>query len=306
MDARHRQALADRLKVARSGRVSRLLHNPAREVLAIASRLVQRVAPVTFSTPARTFWDDEMEVMLPEPVSLYIFRYGFFEADLTAMLVSRVRPGDVVYDVGAHFGYFSLLASALVGDTGRVFSFEPTPGTYAVLKRNLAGHPNAEAIQAAMSDKRGQATFSDFGVRYSAFNSVLAPRLDAATRDRLKPAKHVVETWNMDRFVEERGKPPTFVKIDAESAELAILSGMTNVLREHRPVVSIEVGDMDVPGAPRSREIVDFMASVGYEPYEFDGRGLVRHEPRTEYRYTNLLFAPAGVSLIDEPQGRAS
>ncbi len=237
-----------------------------------------------------------MRVVLPEPVSLHIYRYGFFEAELTTMLLQCVRPGDTFYDVGAHFGYYSLLASELVGSGGRVVSFEPTPSTYAVLAENLSRTKNALQVPSAVSDRRGTVRLSDFGVRFSAFNSVLAPRLGERVRRTIRAQVHDVPSWSLDEYVASHGPAPSFVKIDAESAELAILRGMRQVLRENQPLVTLEVGDMDIPGAPTGRELVDVMTSHDYVAYEFRDGHIVRHEPRSRYGFANLLFAPVGVS----------
>ena len=60
---------------------------------------------------ATTFWGGRMEIVVPEAVSTQIFRYGFFEEDVCLFLLKSLRPGMVCVDVGAHFGFFTLLAS---------------------------------------------------------------------------------------------------------------------------------------------------------------------------------------------------
>ena len=81
----------------------------------------------------RTFWGDVMTVVLPECVSQGIARESYYEPLETVVLMQLVAPGSVFFDIGAHMGYFTLLASRLVGETGRVHAFEPTPQTYSVL-----------------------------------------------------------------------------------------------------------------------------------------------------------------------------
>ena len=74
-----------------------------------------------------------MSVVLPEMISLQLYMYGLFDELVTGMALRAGRQGDVVLDVGAHFGYFTLLFSRLVGESGRIVSLEPTPSTFAVL-----------------------------------------------------------------------------------------------------------------------------------------------------------------------------
>src|SRR5438034_4170766 len=90
------------------------------------------------STSAETFWTGRFEAVLPESVSTHIWRYGFFEDDVCLFLLRTLAPGMVFVDVGAHFGFFTLLASELVGEAGRVVALEPMPRTFTQLSRNTS------------------------------------------------------------------------------------------------------------------------------------------------------------------------
>lgn len=78
-----------------------------------------------------------MRVVLPEAVSSEILRFGYIEENLIAALFTSVPAGGTVFDVGAHFGFFSLLAHRLGGTKGYVRAFEPVPKTYSVLRRSV-------------------------------------------------------------------------------------------------------------------------------------------------------------------------
>jgi predicted methyltransferase len=82
-----------------------------------------------------------MEVQLPESMSEQLVRFGLIEPDVTAYLLALLRFGDSFIDVGAHYGYHSLLAAQLVGPRGYVHAFEPTPSTRQVLMTNTTGIP---------------------------------------------------------------------------------------------------------------------------------------------------------------------
>ncbi|MFC9220816.1 FkbM family methyltransferase [Streptomyces hygroscopicus] len=241
-----------------------------------------------------------MSIALPEEVSVSIHRYGFVDYDLTAFLLSHVRPGSTVVDVGAHIGYYTMLASALVGPAGKVWSFEPTPSTLSVLRRNVDRLPNALVVPAAVWSKREELVFHDHGLGYSAYNSAFRARLPDAVRERIPSVPFTVEAVSLDEHVRAEGIDVDFVKIDAESAEAHVLEGMRDLLARRRPVISLEVGDLDVPGAPSSRELVDTLMTAGYEPWELRRGTPVPHRPRTHYVYQNLLFAPAGQWHADD------
>src|SRR5579863_8895781 len=68
------------------------------------------------------FFGSSMDIVLPETISESLYLYGFFDDLVTGMAIQCVNPGDTVLDIGAHFGYFSLLFSHLTGKTGRVVS----------------------------------------------------------------------------------------------------------------------------------------------------------------------------------------
>src|SRR5688572_7947920 len=93
-------------------------------------------------TRARTFWGQDMRVTYPEVVSIALARYGFVEEGLTSLLIRLLDEGMTFFDVGGHYGYFSLLAAQLVGPRGQVHTFEPAPGTFEVLRHNTAPLPN--------------------------------------------------------------------------------------------------------------------------------------------------------------------
>lgn len=82
----------------------------------------------------------------------YIYCFGVWEPNLTHWVRSRLRPNDVFVDIGANIGYFSLLASRLVGGDGAVVAVEAMPETFERLQRNIAlncAARNVRAVNAA-------------------------------------------------------------------------------------------------------------------------------------------------------------
>jgi FkbM family methyltransferase len=263
----------------------------------IATRSLLAAAAVagTKRARARTFWGAEMLVLFPEPVSVQLYRFGYYEEGLTRAFLDLVGPGMVVFDVGAHFGYFSLLAKTLVGSQGSVHSFEPSPSTFRVLSENTRKWPSIAIHRIAMYSSETRIKFFDYGIEHSAYNSAFQPRLPEALRRALPRVAIDVATTTIDGFVARSSVVPSFVKIDAESAELHILQGMDRTLRRHRPTVSLEVGDFltDVAEVARSRELVEYLVARDYDAYETTLEGLVPHVLRDRYEYENLVFIPA-------------
>jgi FkbM family methyltransferase len=239
---------------------------------------------------AELFFGERMNVLLPEPVSVELYRCGYFEAGLSAAMIRLLKPGDTFFDVGSHFGYASLLACALVGQDGQVVAFEPTPLTQAILRQNLAEHSQAKVESFAMWRSPGTLLLNDFGLIGSAFNSFAEPRsefLSTQSRTRM-----LVPATTLDEYVLKTNMIPNFIKIDAESAEMAIIEGATQTLSTHRPIVTLEVGDFDIPGVPTSRDLVSCMIDSRYHAYEVNRFRLEKHQLRDRYQYDNLIFLP--------------
>jgi precorrin-6B methylase 2 len=80
-----------------------------------------------------------------------------YEPMTTLAFHTLVQPGDRVVDVGAHVGYFTLLAARLCGPNGRVFAFEPHPDNFRLLERNIRenGAENVTAVRKAVADRAG-------------------------------------------------------------------------------------------------------------------------------------------------------
>jgi FkbM family methyltransferase len=128
----------------------------------------------------------------------------------------------VVVDVGAHIGYFALLAAQLVGERGRVFAFEPMPTTYQLLTMNIKanGLKNIIPIQKAVWNKSGTATFT---IRPDSLG-------ESFLGDHGYGKRTEVETICLDDFLADFGSRVDFIKMDIEGAEFTALGGMKNIL----------------------------------------------------------------------------
>jgi FkbM family methyltransferase len=215
----------------------------------IAHRLLlSRIASgtgVPVPVKCRTFWGGSFVGVLPDPVSTSIYCYGFFDPEVTEMVISCLRAGDTVIDVGAHFGFVSLLSAQLVGPSGHVHSFEPTPATYEVLKRNAAlADGRVEINQVAVSSRSGeQVVLTDFGPGLSAFNTLGVGRLAPAQGSSRRREAVCVTTKALDDYCSERSLRPSVIKIDAEGAEQEVLDGARETIEQCMPTLILEVGD---------------------------------------------------------------
>jgi len=150
---------------------------------------------------------------------------GRYEPATTLLFQETLQSGMVVIDIGAHVGYYTLLAAKLVGPTGKVYAFEPAPGNHDTLLKNIAlnNYSNITATKMAISDQKGNATIYLSGLdtgRHSLYQHGLPEQGNAS-----------VETTTLDYFLESQGWPQIdLIKIDVEGAEIAVLDGMSQLL----------------------------------------------------------------------------
>jgi FkbM family methyltransferase len=153
---------------------------------------------------------------------------GLYELETRRCMEAHVRKGAVVFDVGAHHGLYTLLASVLVGPTGRVFSFEPLPQNARILDRHLRMNRirNVRVLNRAASDVTGTARFST-GISH--------------WEGSLNPGGQLeVATVALDDVVGDEVPAPDVVKMDVEGAEERVLKGARNMLQRHRPLIVFE------------------------------------------------------------------
>jgi FkbM family methyltransferase len=275
-------------------RLKRLVKDPFRTLPYYALQAIAYQYP--FKVRKKTLWGVPMTYYLPEGNAIYY--YGFFEANLTNFFINFLQEGDVFFDVGAHVGYYTMLARELVGETGSVHSFEPTPRTFRSLVENIREFKNVSANNAAVFNEETEIEFADYGPKYSAFNSY-KERTGESMKFLGKPEIVSAKTVSLDNYCRERSLQPTVVKIDAEGAEHMILQAMTRIIADIKPIITIEVAGGEEWKDNCARSIA-ILRSNGYECFEATLEGQLKtHHPQATYSYENLIFVHAEkLSLI--------
>jgi FkbM family methyltransferase len=184
------------------------------------------------------------------------------EADVESTFLANLHAGDVVYDVGANIGWYSLLAGRAVGPSGQVFAFEPSVHNAALVAQNAASNRlgNVSVIPAALTDRDGWMTFLDKGS--------LQGRLDKddfdlqaqrrAQRDQKVQGRSLVPVSSLDSWLAQTDqRPPSLVKIDVEGAEVGVLRGMEQTLEDSGPTLIIELHSTNA-------QVADVLDAVGY------------------------------------------
>jgi FkbM family methyltransferase len=167
-----------------------------------------------------------------------IIRKGIFEPDGTKIAKTFIKDGDVILDIGANIGYYSVLFSRLVGKSGRVLAFEPTKKFQRLLQRNLEANSIKNVIVFAhgLSDRNCESTIN--------------VGIDTATMhfpgNNPENAEETIRLETLGAFVaREKMTKIDFVKIDVDGHEPAILAGAWEVLEKFKPLVFLEVNHLN-------------------------------------------------------------
>lgn len=201
-------------------------------------------------------------------------------------LLKFLKPGGVFYDIGANIGYYALVAARKVGETGKVYAFEPMPNTAETVRKNARsnGFNNVEVLEKAAGDKAGMLTLTlaDMSEMHSL---KWGPEGSAAIATT---GETQVEIVVMDEFVRKPGvRPPDVIMIDVEGAEVDVINGLRETLRQHRPAVLCEVHWIrDEFYALRD----GMFKEIGYTITTLDGKPI----PEEPVRYHALILPEGG------------
>jgi FkbM family methyltransferase len=180
------------------------------------------------------------------------------EINCSRLLGSLSLEGAVAVDVGAGFGYYTILLSRLVGETGRVYSFEPDCGNFLRLSRNLSINMISNVTMAPICLWDSWAFKRWISVGERPWESRVVEAASPAEPD----GKTIILAASLDEFGAETGimSRVRFVKIDVEGAEARVLHGMTRILRQAKPAILCELH-----GAETAQDVFTFLSGIRYE-----------------------------------------
>jgi FkbM family methyltransferase len=146
-----------------------------------------------------------------------------YEDDYFDLLELEITSGENVIDIGAKIGIYSLAFSKFVGSTGKVFSFEPTPNSFNILKKNMNENHLKNMIieQKAVTDKNETQLLE-------LFESNGNNRINNNSKNNIK-----INCISLDDYFLDSNEKISFIKIDVEGLEPKVLSGMKNLLEKN-------------------------------------------------------------------------
>jgi FkbM family methyltransferase len=176
------------------------------------------------------------------------FLQGTYERCQARRFQEVVRTGDVVYDIGAHVGYYSVLGSVVVGVHGRVFAFEPLAANLRHLRRNLRLNAcqNVTVIEACVGERSGTCRF--------------APGSSSKDGHMAEDGPLTAKMVALDDLVRDGTiLPANCIKIDVEGAEEKVLQGAESLIAARRPAIFLSIH-----GEGPRRRCFAFLGDHGY------------------------------------------
>jgi FkbM family methyltransferase len=211
---------------------------------------------------------------------------GQWEPWITKVFMETVKPGMSVVDVGSNVGWYSLLASSIVGPMGTVVSFEANPHLVGLLRRSLSVNgffDRAKVENKAAYSQKGSLTFNIFE-QYMGSSSLFASE-DAAAGYHDKITKLTVDSISLDEYFAPSQRVD-YIKIDAEGAEPHVLRGAKRIMSENK---NITIMMEFAPAIIRVNfpDIDDFfgeLRSYGFDTWRIDPDGSLIKSTPTELK----------------------
>jgi FkbM family methyltransferase len=205
-------------------------------------------------------------------VSLRMF-LGFNEPELFRISKHILKPEDVVYDIGAHIGYTSIFFSQLVGQSGKVQSFELLPSTADILQKTIDLNclDNCHIHRVGLSDSReikkiavGTTYMGSFG---------FSPGFESSGEYE----DCLIDSLDNYRQV-SRIPLPNFIKIDIEGSEVKALKGASKTILQANPLIIVEFHSLEL-----LTKGFEFLTGIGYQIYFLSGEQ-ISHEKLTQMK----------------------
>lgn len=204
------------------------------------------------------------------------------------LLRTLCREGDVVMDIGANLGEWTVPMARHVGATGRVITVEPIPRMAQAIRKTCRINrlPQVTLVEAALSDSNGQASFT--------INSTNSGNSSLGERQGIGE-QIIVQTYTLDTLIDSLGNVERldFIKIDVEGFEHVVICGGLKTLRKYRPAVVLETGYEGETERDRMRGCFE---SLDYEVVGIDVDGGVIETDWGAYCRRQGIFAVTGVA----------
>lgn len=217
-----------------------------------------------------------------------------YEPLVTRTIQQFLHEGTVFVDVGANIGYYTMMAAARVGSTGKVIAFEPNPANCQLIQQSTAlnAFRTIDLHPYAVSDRRGTAGFNDDDSN------------GRVTREQDETPKYKVETVDLDTFLATEPRIDV-LKMDIEGFEGRALQGMKVLLRQHMPIIISEfnAGSMERISGVKPEAYLDQLRELGYTIAVITDRLPQTMENGAIFAYLQQRHGMDHIDLLLQPRG---
>ncbi len=236
--------------------------------------------------------NDSLFIYLLKDSFLSRLIYSGFEESEILFLRRYLSNSDIFFDIGSNIGLYSLHAAQVVGKTGKVFAFEPTPSTYSQLKRNVDLNNFGKYVicnNIGLSDNKGTLKMNVSSNGYDAWNTFAKPIRPYFDKQIEIP----VETF--DNYINNNNiniKDISLIKVDVEGWETFVFKGASSLKDQDSPVLLVEfTEDYAFAAGSNCYELYDLIKSFGYDWFTYNSisNQLVPEPKRLHYPYNNLI-----------------
>jgi FkbM family methyltransferase len=280
-DIVNKQQLLNKLSkveiLAKTSKFNRCISHPIAYTTAILHRnVVYHISKQPLFRNTVTFFDEKMKVALPAATDIYLTGGKTHDSEirLAKFLLNYLEYNDHFWDIGAHFGYFSLLASKIIGEKGFVLAVEAAPENYKILVNNVAMHKHINALDAAVSNINDKLTFYTFPTLFSEYNSFDIKQYE--NKEWFRNVKYntiVIPAYTLDTLVDKYKSKPNIIKIDVEGAEHLVIEGAENMMQNIKPIFILEY--IYGNDSPNKIIAIDKLKLFGYSPFIINDDGSV-------------------------------
>ncbi|MEW6125115.1 MAG: FkbM family methyltransferase [Pseudomonadota bacterium] len=191
-----------------------------------------------------------------------------YEPVETAFVRAQLREGGVFLDIGANIGWFTMLASTIVGERGHVHAFEPRKPTVDYLRRSVEANALSDLVtvhEVGLADKAGQWHLAWAQGTTNPGSSCLVADESAANLNTIAISLQKLDDLELSKV--------DFVKIDIEGAEMLAMNGGSQTIARHRPVVMSELHpkQLQMVSGATPVEYIGWFTRQGYRVFLLEG-----------------------------------
>ena len=213
----------------------RVVHHPINNLYAaIINRIVYPITKRSVEVKANLFFGTKLFCQLPANAHFFLFGMKSHDSEirLTKYFIRNLKSKKVFFDIGAHVGFYSLLANKIMGPGSKVVSFEASSQTFKWLQKNVGQFENIQPVHAAVCNQSGEIDFIELPERFAEDNSIYT------TNKNLPLSK--VTCLQLDNYCDSEKIYPEIIKMDVEGAEIEALLGMKTLLQSSKLILVME------------------------------------------------------------------